>query len=65
MPGNIKKGIGYLCRPWKWFKDQVVRDVPEEVQLCEFYCRKSECVMDDWEHCERRLRSSVQGQGQV
>ena len=37
---------------------QVVEPVPEESALCEFECRKQQCTMEEWEHCERRLHAA-------
>jgi hypothetical protein len=31
-------------------------EVPEEFAVCEFDCRKTECLTGDWSQCERRLR---------
>ena len=38
-----------------WLREQVVQDVPEDIALCEFDCRKGQCRMGEWESCERRL----------
>ena len=40
----------------RWLKEQIVEDVPDSVALCEFGCRKQQCCMGEWEHCERRLK---------
>ena len=39
-----------------WLTDQVIQDVPEDLALCENDCRKLQCLMGEWESCERRLR---------
>ncbi len=39
-----------------WLMDQLVQDVPDDLALCEFGCRKQQCRMGEWEHCERRLQ---------
>ena len=39
----------------RWLKGQIVQEVPEDVALCEFDCRKGQCRMGEWESCERRL----------
>ncbi len=31
-------------------------EVPEEIAVCEFDCRKTECLTGDWIQCKRRLR---------
>jgi len=32
-----------------------VQEVPEDVAVCEFDCRKGKCEQGEWEVCERRL----------
>ena len=32
-----------------------VQEVPEDVAVCEFDCRKGNCEQGEWEVCERRL----------
>jgi hypothetical protein len=46
-----------FIRLWRWIKDQIVRDVPKDIALCEFDCRKEQCTMGEWEMCESRLDS--------
>jgi hypothetical protein len=43
----------------QWVKNQIVQDVPKNIALCEFDCRKGECRMDEWESCERRLSGAA------
>jgi len=31
-----------------------VPEVPEDIAVCEFDCRETECLMGHWEQCERR-----------
>jgi hypothetical protein len=40
----------------RWLKEQIVQDVPEDIALCEFDCRKGQCRVGEWESCERRLK---------
>jgi hypothetical protein len=44
-------------RLWSFIKDQLVQDVPVEVEPCEFHCRVGQCTMGEWEACENRLRT--------
>jgi hypothetical protein len=44
-------------RLWRWTKQQIVQDVPDEDALCEFDCRKKQCSAGDWAKCENRLQS--------
>jgi len=39
-----------------WIRFPVAR-VPDDIAVCEFDCHKQECLLHDWEHCERRLRA--------
>ena len=47
-----------VARLWARIKNQIVQDVPEDLALCEFACRKSHCTMGDWETCDRRVRDA-------
>jgi len=40
---------------WKWFVNQIVQDVPEEIMVCEYDCRKGHCTVASAEWCEKRL----------
>jgi hypothetical protein len=42
---------------WHGLKDQIVQEVPPEIALCEFDCRKPECSHGEHEVCERRRKS--------
>lgn len=42
-----------------WFTNWVAKS-PEELSVCEFDCRETECKLGDWEVCEQRLRSMPQ-----
>jgi hypothetical protein len=43
-------------RLWRFMARQIVDDVPEDVAICEFDCRKGQCMQDEWAVCERRSR---------
>ena len=43
-----------LIRCWRWVKDQIIQDVPEDIGLCEFDCSKGQCTLEEWESCEKR-----------
>ena len=59
MSGSYKKPFGKLFRLWSRFRTGVIQDVPEDIQFCEFECRKEQCIMGDWEKCEKRLHSGA------
>lgn len=44
-----------LVRLWTWAKSQWVQEVPVAEELCEFDCRKQQCMEGEWASCERRL----------
>lgn len=55
MPTTVISAQGFFARTWRWLKDQIVREVPPESAICEFDCRKEQCMYDEWATCERRL----------
>jgi len=44
---------------WGWLRGKIAADVPAGDALCEFDCRKSQCYLDEWETCERRLQNAA------
>lgn len=59
MADRVNSG-GRLTRLWQWAKGQLVQDVPGDIAVCEFDCRKLQCTMGEWETCERRLEKAAQ-----
>lgn len=59
MPLKAKRTNGPLLRMWDRLKRLWVGDVPEDVALCEFDCRKEQCHYDEWASCERRLTKAA------
>ena len=55
--GDTEKGVNSLYRFWYRFKNQIIQDVPENIAVCEFECRKPHCTMGDGGKCELRLHS--------
>lgn len=45
----------FFPRLWDSMKKQIVEEVPEEIALCEFNCRKNQCTQAEWATCPRRL----------
>ena len=43
-------------RLWQLVKRQIADDVPEDLAICEFDCRKVQCTQAEWIACERRIR---------
>jgi uncharacterized protein YecT (DUF1311 family) len=44
---------------WRWLRNQIIQEVPEDSALCEFDCRKGQCTMEEWETCDRRLNKAA------
>lgn len=40
-------------------KDQIVAEVPDDLALCEFDCRESQCSWNEWVSCERRISKAA------
>ena len=54
-PGNR----GLATRLWRWVKNQFISDVPQDIELCEYDCRKGQCTLSEWEKCEKRLSKAA------
>jgi hypothetical protein len=44
---------------WNWVRGHSIGEVPEDDALCEFDCRKPQCVEGEWESCARRLQRAA------
>jgi hypothetical protein len=44
---------------WRRLRAHVVDEVPDDLALCEFDCRRPQCAEAEWETCERRLRGAA------
>jgi hypothetical protein len=53
-----KNDPALLTRLGRWMKEQVVQQVPDDLAQCEYHCRKSQCRLDEWQSCEKRLTGS-------
>ena len=51
---GLRTSIIELCR---WSKAQWVAAVPDDLAICEFECRKSECSFDGWANYRQELGS--------
>ena len=47
-----------LGRAWRFLVNQLIQDVPDEIAACEFDCRDTECPLEHWVSCERRLQTT-------
>jgi hypothetical protein len=39
----------------RWFRGQLLGEVPAEIALCEFDCPHGQCLEDEWATCQRRI----------
>jgi hypothetical protein len=57
---GLRTSVIELCRR---LKAQWVAEVPDDLAICEFECRKSECSLDGWANCVRRISGTPKGPG--
>ena len=38
-----------------WLKGLLIEEVPAEIAVCEFDCRRTQCLFEEWENCPNRL----------
>ena len=55
MSEAVRRRTSALARFKHWLTGQLASEVPLDIALCEHGCRKSQCLQEEWEHCERRL----------
>jgi len=56
MPNNQ----GSFHQLWRRLKSQWIADsISDDIALCEFDCRKSQCRYDEWASCERRITKAA------
>jgi hypothetical protein len=58
MPDDGSKKGKPVQRLVGFVKRNIVDDVPEEIALCEFDCRKGQCEQGEWVSCDRRVRKA-------
>jgi hypothetical protein len=46
--------LGKVREIWHRLMSQVIAEVPDDIVVCEFDCRKYSCTLGEWETCERR-----------
>ena len=42
-----------------WLMGQIIAEVPTEVALCEFDCRRNQCSRSEWLSCGRRISKAA------
>jgi hypothetical protein len=59
MPKNTRQVPGSLRQLWQRLKRQWITVVPDDIAVCEFDCRKGQCLYDEWDSCERRISKAA------
>jgi hypothetical protein len=59
MPTNPRNVPGPLQQLWERLLGQWVAPVPAEIAVCEFDCRKNQCLHGEWASCERRVSKAA------
>jgi hypothetical protein len=59
MSSNRRKLSISLRHCWQQLKDHLIEEVPEDIAVCEFDCRKGQCLYREWISCERRLSKAA------
>jgi hypothetical protein len=49
---QLQNHLSSLCNRWK---NVLVDDVPDDLAICEFDCRKLRCTQGEWVTCDRRI----------
>jgi hypothetical protein len=57
MPSRVF--FSSLCGFGHWLKGQIIAEVPMELALCEFDCRRNQCPWGEWLSCERRISKAA------
>jgi hypothetical protein len=58
MEGDRFVGGSPLRRLVQLVKRNIVGDVPDDIALCEYDCRKGQCVMGEWAACDRLIHKA-------
>jgi hypothetical protein len=55
MPEDRSTRGNPFHRLWQFVTRQIIGDAPDAIALCEFDCRKGQCMQDEWDVCDRRI----------
>jgi hypothetical protein len=55
----MSASLGLITRVWSSVKEQIVQPVPQDVQVCEFYCSLKQCTLEVSGRCEIRPRAAL------
>ena len=56
MSEPFTRRLGLFAKFWRRLGQQFGADVPLDIALCEYDCRKPQCLQGEWADCQRRLR---------
>ncbi len=59
MLAHGSKPASLFRRLRRWVTNQMVQEVPGDIALCEFDCRKQQCTTKEWATCERRISGAA------
>ncbi len=59
MPMNLAQLRFCFSRLGHWAQEQVVGEVPTDLGLCEFDCRRTSCSAEEWISCQRRISKAA------
>ncbi len=49
------KEVNIIRRAWHFLTQGWAEQVPNDVACCEFQCKRTQCLDEEWETCQRRL----------
>jgi hypothetical protein len=59
MLGDRSRRGNSFHRLRQFVERQIIDDAPEKLAICQFDCRKGECLQDEWETCDRQIRKGA------
>jgi hypothetical protein len=59
MPLDDSRLRKALIRLGHWVRAQIACEVPEDLAICEFDCRESQCSISKWMSCQRRISKTA------
>lgn len=56
---NFHSADGLLRRFRRWVAARIVQEVPEDIAICAFDCKKGQCTDGEWAICDRRIKRAA------
>ena len=50
-----------MLNTWQWIKSEFIQEIPDDIALCEYDCRKEQCTQEEWLTCGRRVSRQFAG----